>query len=494
MQQFETFGECLKRVLKEEKLSASEAARLVGFRSRNSMFRILSGETGYELKQRFVQSLQQALGNAWPQERWTQLQEALIKEHLGPQRYESHLAFRRMLYGLERDEAPYLVHLEGPEGQALIRPFRDVLCEVVRSERVEIVVTGCYDSALMALLAEMCGEAGAQGRLVLRQYIDAAEETISQHILGILPLVAKPWYNARLVNPGDCPAEMLAIYRASTIHLNRWDVQGRQHASTFLLYDKRDFILIDVCMRNSLYSCIIDKWRFQLELLKPMTAKTDGGPETFVEYTRQYGQLEEDCVILSIKPDVHFNCIPPSVLEPAIIEGFEQSGMAAGEELEALMGVLWSIHEGRFNNMLEKRKPTHLVYSLPMMERFMRTGVQSDQFFIQRAYTVEERRACIRVLLDAMRTHPYFNIHFLKEDMPAPRYEISYYEGKGVMLMDAYTNYALDDDHSQALIILPAFMEAFKRYFMEELLENHVLSRSETIRALERLLVMNVQE
>lgn len=494
MQQYESFGECLRRMLKEEKLSASEAARLVGFRSRNSIFRILSGDAGHDLKQRFMLSLQAALGSAWPQERWTQLQEALIREHLGPARYEGNLAFRRMLYGQEQDDAPFLVHLERPEGHALTRPLRDILGEIVRSARVEIVVTGCYDSALMALLAETCGQAGAQGRLVLRQYIDTAEETISQHILCILPLVSKPWYNARLVTPGDCPEEMLAIYRANTIHVNRWDAEGRQFASMFLLCDKRDFISSDERAGDSLYIRVIDRWRFRLELLKPMTAITDGGPDTFVEYTRQYARLEEDCTILSIKPDVHFNCIPPAVLEQAILEGFEQSGMAAGAELTALMGVLWDVHEGRFRNMLEKRKPTHLVYSLPMMERFMRTGVQSDQFFIQRAYTVEERRACIRVLLDAMRTQPYFNVHFLKEDMPPLRYEISYYEGKGVMLMDAYTDYELDADHSEALIILPAFMEAFKRYFKEELLANHVLSRCETIRALERLMVMNVQE
>ena len=52
MKHFESFGDCLKRCLKENHLSASEAAKLVGFRSRNSMFRILAGETGDEVKLR----------------------------------------------------------------------------------------------------------------------------------------------------------------------------------------------------------------------------------------------------------------------------------------------------------------------------------------------------------------------------------------------------------------------------------------------------------
>ena len=62
------------------------------------------------------------------------------------------------------------------------------------------------------------------------------------------------------------------------------------------------------------------------------------------------------------------------------------------------------------------------------------------------------------------------------------------------MLTDAYTGYDLDADHSEALIALPAFMESFERYFKDELLAHYVMSRADTLRTLERLLVMKVQE
>ena len=168
--------------------------------------------------------------------------------------------------------------------------------------------------------------------------------------------------------------------------------------------------------------------------------------------------------------------------------------MAAGPELRALVDQLKVIHDKRFDNMMNKRKATHLAYSLPLMERFMRTGVLSDHFFLQRAYTVEERRQIIRVLLDAMREKPYFNVHFLKQEVAPLRHEISCFDGKGVLLMDAYTGYELNSDHSEALITLPAFTDSFKRFFMDEVLVHYVMSRAETIRELERLLVMNVPE
>lgn len=493
MQRYESFGECLKRCLKEADLSASEAARLVGFRSRNSIFRILSGDAGNDIKLRFLESLQEALGSQWPEERWRALREALSVERLGPERYRANQAFERVLSAQEAEIPAYMMHRHLPDGGTQTLPLAAVLDEAARANRADIILTGCCDSGLARLLAERCGEAGARGTLSIRHYIDTSENVVTQNILGILPLVSKPWYNACLVEPGACQPEMMAIYRLHCIHIQRWDEEGKIAWTICVRYDGEDFTFQDWQEGMWPTVAVLDRWRFRLELLKPLPQPSDG-PETFVQYTEQYAQLEDNCAILSIKPDVHFNCIPTHLLEQAMLEGFEQSGMAAGPELAMLIDALRRVHDLRFSNMMNKHKPTHLVYRLPEMERFMRTGVLSDQFFIQRAYTVEERREIIRVLLDAMRTRPYFNVHILRAEAPELRYEISYYDGKGVMLMDAYTGYDLDKDHSEALITLPAFQESFRRYFIDELLVHHVLSRAETIRAMEGLLVMKVQE
>ena len=58
--------------------------------------------------------------------------------------------------------------------------------------------------------------------------------------------------------------------------------------------------------------------------------------------------------------------------------------------------------------------------------------------------------------------------------------------------MDAYTGYELDADHSEALITLPAFMESFRAYVQDELLVHHVMSRAETLTALEQLLMLDM--
>ena len=489
MQRYENFGECLKRCLAQEGMSASEAARLVGFSSRNSMFRILSGEASGEIKQRFLQKLHEQLSGTWPDRHWYDLQEALSVERLGMSRYQENRAFIQLLYEHESAAENYVV-VSAEDGSE--RPLGDILEELEDAYRSEIIITGCCDGGIARMLAEKCEKAGAKGTLTVRHYIDTAQESVCRNILGILPLISKPWYNARLIAENSCPPEMMAIYRLNCIHIQRWDEKGGLSWTIFVRYDQTHFTFQEWREGHCPALGVVDKWRFHLELLKPMPSISEGS-DMFVEYTQQCAALEDNCTILSVKPDVHFNCIPTHLLEQAVMEGFEQSGIAAGPELVSLIEALKQVHNRRYNNMFNKRKPTHLVYSLQAMERFMRTGMLSDQFFIQRAYTVEERREVIRVLLEAMRELPYFNVHFLKEEVPPLHYEISCYDGKGVLLMDAYTGYELAGEHSEAVITLPAFMEGFKRYFLDELLPHFVLSRNESIRAMERLLIMNIQ-
>lgn len=380
-----------------------------------------------------------------------------------------------------------------PEKERQRASLEEVLRGIADNARAEIVITGCCDGGLTRLLAERCSAAGEAGRLNIRHYIDTAESVVTQNIMAILPLISKPWYNARLVEPGCCAEEMLAIFRMHALYILQWDEDDRMTGGVFVRYDKDHFT--GWMGARAAYALIekLDRWRFKLELLKPLPQLSEGA-QAFVEYTDQCRQLEKDCTICSIKPDIHFNCIPTEVLEQAIIEGFEQTGMAAGPELVELTGALKRVHIERYANMVGKHKPTHLVYSLPAMERFMRTGVQTDHFFIQRAYSVEERRYIIRELMEAMRRQPWFNVYFLKTEMPELCNEITFYDGKGVLMLDAYTGYELAEDHSEALISLPAFMETFHSYFMDELLKHHVMSRAETLRLLEGLLVMNVQE
>ena len=94
----------------------------------------------------------------------------------------------------------------------------------------------------------------------------------------------------------------------------------------------------------------------------------------------------------------------------------------------------------------------------------------------------------MKLLLRQTQEDPYFSIRFLRRELPELRNEMTFYEGKGVLLLDAYTSYDLHDDHSEALITLPQFMQSFQQFFMEVLMNDLVMSRAESLAALEALL------
>lgn len=488
MKQPVSFAQCLQEALSDGGISASEAARLVGFRSRNSIFRILSGETSAAVEQRFLVSLREAVGESWPKERWQALEDALSVKCVGLEQFRSNQAFMQALQE-KQENVQYTVETNWKAPEVGVIPLKLLLDDLVRESEVEVIVCGHCDRTLTTLLLETLRKAGDEGRAVIRHYIDIREEAAVQNILGILPLLTKVWYNARLVEEGACSDEMAALYRINVISIRQTQANGQRFWHQLLRCDASSFAHTYASGEGSPLADILDRCRFQLELLKPIGTTGDGA-QAFVEYTAQYEQLERDGMILSIKPDIHFNCVPTELLYQSIMEGFAQTGLAEGPGLLELLQQLQQIHDERYRSIYSKHRPTHLVYSIPAMERFMQTGVQSDHFFVQRAYTMDERKEILRRMYQAMQENPYFNMHFLRRDMPEFVNEMTYYENKGVLLLDAYTGYDLHDDHSEALITLPVFQHSFCRFFMDTLLPRFVLSRAECCEEIERLLGM----
>ena len=464
-------------------MSASEAARLVGFRSRNSMFRILAGDTSFEVDSRFLQSLRQAIGDGWPAECWAELETALEIKRVGLEQYQSDLAFRRAMFE-QKPRQEYYVETKWRGGEEKL-PLQVLLKMLAEDARLEVMITGNCSRDVSLLLVQALGEHGDRDRVHIRHYLDVSGRQVVHDILGVLPLLSKVWYNARLVDEERCPPQMAALYRVSVISIMQLRNDGSCVWHELLQYDDANYVHRFASEDEGQVQLLLDRYRLKLELLKPL-AKLDG-VEAFSNYTAQYEWLERDGMILSVKPDVHFNCIPSRILYQSIRDGFEQAGLASGDELMSLMAQLQEIHDARYENMRRKHRPTHLVFSLPAMKRFMQTGVLTDQFFIQRAYTPQERREIIRDLWQQAQENPFFQIHFLRDEEKELRNEMTFYENKGVLLLDAYTGYDLYEDHSEALITLPAFVESFHKFFMEQLLTRMVMPQAEGLAELEKL-------
>ena len=91
------FGTYLSRVLRENGLSASEAARRMGYKSRNSMFRLLDGKGSVAAMRTCCRKLQGCPELGVTQEQLERLGVALEVSRLGRESYLSNRALRDML-------------------------------------------------------------------------------------------------------------------------------------------------------------------------------------------------------------------------------------------------------------------------------------------------------------------------------------------------------------------------------------------------------------
>lgn len=110
-----------------------------------------------------------------------------------------------------------------------------------------------------------------------------------------------------------------------------------------------------------------------------------------------------------------------------------------------------------------------------------------------RPYTHEERKAILSHLREQAVSNPYFWVYFLKDDNSVQQAEITFYEGIGVLFTKANTGYNLEEDHAEALITHPEMGRKFRSFFMQDLLENHVLGYHETIAALDKLIQLQME-
>lgn len=86
------FAQCLQRVLNETELTATEVARRLEMRSRNSIFRILKGKTSPQLNRRFLESFHKHMGEQLTEAQWAALNRALEMDAVGAVEYKSRQA------------------------------------------------------------------------------------------------------------------------------------------------------------------------------------------------------------------------------------------------------------------------------------------------------------------------------------------------------------------------------------------------------------------
>lgn len=211
--------------------------------------------------------------------------------------------------------------------------------------------------------------------------------------------------------------------------------------------------------------------------------------EDYIRYSANYAALERDHAVWKIKPDIGVDQIPAWILRKAVQEGTTE----LDEQFVEVLDKLEAVYRERYHNTITKRKHTYTVFKRAAMRRFAMTGRTSDHFWMMRPFTPEERLVILTELLKQQMENPYVHMYFLKDDSTLRNVEIAYYEGEGMLILDSETSYNLKQNHSEVMIMHQKMLSLFKDFFMGELLQEHVIPESGT-RDFLRHLIFEVEE
>lgn len=480
------FGPCLGALLSRRSLSASELSRLMAYKSRNTIFRILDGTCGNAARQAFFDKLVEEDPIGLNDEEREALACALEISRVGAPAYLSNRGMEAMILGGSAPAGTRIM-VNARETEADSIPLTQLLSEYTRSAQLRLVITGCCSRAIMEALSEALVLRKHSCRITIRHYVYTGPEEIIENIAAIQPMLYAPCYQAYSIQPGMYSPQRAQIFRNNCFCVRVTEADGTEYDDAIVQIEHDRMVRLD---RRARGGFLMAGSMLGDEHLRDHPIKSDfilsSVTQGLREYIDQYRRIEQNRAIYAVKLDLPFSFIHPDLLVEAAKKGFIESGQATQEQLDALLPQLYEIQLQRWENMFAKRKPTYIVLYRPAMEAFARTGIQSDHFFALRPYTPQERVSILRHIRRHADENPNFFVYFLREGVKPPLMEIAFYEGEGVLLSRSFTRY--DDQHCEAIIGQSEFCRQYKTYFTDDLLERSVVSREETLEILDRLI------
>jgi len=474
-------GPCLKQILQKKRISASELARMMAYKSRNSIFRILDEKGGHSAQRAFYERLIDEDPLALSDDERAALAQALEVSRVGVQAFSSNRAMRELLMNVTQESPKVRIET----GDADDPDFHKALERLARGRKAYMTITGCCDRAIFEALRERVYKTNIACEVKITHFIYTGEEEIVRSISAIQPLLYCECYSAYGVEPGRMSKERESLYRSNCIYIHAQEADGEWYDQQMILVDKGVFSPLHrfSSEEEDPYMAFFARDMARMPQMKASFSQ-EKGMQSYLAYTEDCRRLEQNRAIYTIKLDIPINLIHTDVLLPCARDSFEAIGLQDDDVLNGLV----EIHRQRYENFMTKKKPTHTILSRTAMERFARTGRQSDHFFALRTYTPKERAAILCDLRKQAEHNPNFFIYFFKEEFEPPLTEVGLYEGVGTLLTKPYTHYDLAGDHAEAVITQEEFGARYKEFFVGDLLERHVLSSEETLRALDELI------
>ena len=445
-----TFGQWLERWMHAHHLTSASLAAMTGARSATSISRLRRDQCTPKLCQTFLDTLLTLPDGMLSPEEARQFRTALEYTRVQLNRMPEESAYRRIFLTESRRRSSLLLEQ--------IRPL------LQNADEVHVLTFQRPNFLLFDDLASLLNAYGNKIRIYCCLIL--TERLNGLHFLAdAMPVLCDPRCRIVQLPPtASSPGEMsiLRVREGQVWHEHLLVSQPGKKARVLALpYGSELFDFF---------------WQATDDASPLNTTMTLDTPEDCLSYLEQNYLYEKDAELCIIHADPCVPFVPLDILQEAFRAGIPNE--AYQQQLLALRRICYL----RFSNLHTKKRATHMILSCSGMERFMATGITTDHFAILRPFTLEERKAIIRSLMEHMKEGRNLTLRLSREERLFSHSFVALC-GHGVIINPAATNASIDYISlpvCECALADPSLARSLRNYFCNNILPCHTLSAEES--------------
>lgn len=469
----------INEMLADRGMSLAELTELLGYQSKTSLVRVMKNQASQRALDTFAKKVNENL-------RLSEAEQVRLLDAMECVRWQED-------YASSREMLKFLRGAKSADGEVLLEDVASGAKESFAgrySDASEIRIT-LLNSQYVLIYPELLRLVRQKGATV-EHFLQMREHStcVIHAINALIPLIYERGYSGySYKRPAHDECRSSQGMLCADVMVVRYLDGDKIPREDMIVFDGDEHGFLQTTGAVGSFERMLGVCRENYEPLKHVYFQ-QGGMEGYVRFCSDYARLEHNRSVYKIKPDIGLEWIPEDILVASLME----SGMFDFSRIQGMFDQFTEVYRERVRNAYEKRRVTKVIFKRSAMVRFARTGRLQDHFWAMRPFTSEERVRILALLLEHMDGNPYFDIYFLKDNDFLRDAEIAWYEGAGIMIMDANTDYALEGNHSEVMIVHEEFMRIFKEYFERSLLADRVVSRNDSVNFMNELIRIAMSE
>lgn len=449
MDRVRTFGESLTEWMSENGLTASVLAAYTRETRDATIARLMHDQLDYQRCARYITELAESFPGI-DEDTLRKLRVSVDVNRYGKEMYIASMNFFRMIDSARQDQ---------PLKDDRIESVHNRLMGWGNGQSFEVLCLGLTEKEPLQFLHTISSR--KRDTHIYQFFCEAHISQLSGILARTLSLAFNPNYELYSVKdyPGVMMTNVIIIRRKDGAHL-------------LIAFDAGEFTTLPLAPGNDLFEFMTGILLSRHHSPKKLNCHfAHNCPKAYIDFLSHCLSLEKDKAIYQIKSEIGLEYVPVDIL----FKNFSAWAHENDTRFLPFLEDLKDIFKNRNENLLSKKEPTYLIMTKKGMTEFVKTGRMKDHPFCLSAFTPEEIKKILSVLLSAAETSTVIPLIFSNEDMEL-NYSFIGYSRECMLICTAASDYDLAD-YTEIVLTSGELSGQFADFVVSILSKGHVLGK-----------------